>query len=130
MVTQMTAATSTVTPSLCNRNRSTTMSLTKLQAAKVTPQRTATRTSFQTTRKVSENSTSPRDRPRITATEAWVPLLPPVPVSMGIKAIRAEQAAREVSYPVSTMLVKVAESIRMSSQGTRDFQVSNTPVRR
>ena len=106
------------------------MSLTKLQAAKVTPQRTATRTSFQTTRKVSENSTSPRDRPRITATEAWVPLLPPVPVSMGIKAIRAEQAAREVSYPVSTMLVKVAESIRMSSQGTRDFQVSNTPVRR
>ena len=49
---------------------------------------------------------------------------------MGIKAIRAEQAAREVSYPVSTMLVKVAESIRMSSQGTRDFQVSNTPVRR
>ena len=63
----------------------------------MTPHSTATRISFQMTRRVSENSTSPRDRPRMTATEAWVPLLPPVPVSMGMKAIRAEQAAREVS---------------------------------
>ena len=97
MVTQMTAATITVTPSLCRSIRSTTRSLTKLQAARVAPHSTATRTSFQTTRKVSENSTSPRDRPRITATEAWVPLLPPVPVSMGMNAVRAAQAAKAFS---------------------------------
>ena len=79
---------------------------------------------------MSENATSPRDSPRITATEAWVPLLPPVPVSMGMKATRAEQAARDASYPVSTMLVRVAESIRISSQGRRERKVSSTPVRR
>ncbi len=97
MVRQMTKATVAVTPVLCSRMRSTVMSFTKLQAARVTPHITATRISFQMTCNVSENSTSPRDRPRITAVEAWVPLLPPVPVSMGMKAVRAVQAARDVS---------------------------------
>ena len=130
MVRQMTMATGTVSPGVWKTCMSRARSLTKLQAARVTPQITATRISFQTTSKRSVNSTSPRDRPRMTATEAWVPLLPPVPVSMGMKAVSTVQAARELSYPVRTMLVRVAESMRMSSQGTRLFQVSRTPVRR
>ena len=130
IVTQMTSATSGVTPSLPSSSRSTTISFTKLQAASVTPHSTATRISFQMTRKASEHSTSPSDRPRMTATDACVPLLPPVPVSIGMNAISAEHAAREFSYPVSTMLVSVADSIRISSHGKRAFHVSKTPVRR
>ena len=56
--------------------------------------------------------------------------LPPVPVSMGMKEVSTTQAARAFSNLVRMMPVKVAESIRIISQGMRDFQVSHTPVRR
>ena len=79
----LTAATGMVM-GLWNTRRSTSISLTKLQAASVTPQVTATRTSFQMTLKMSENSISPSERPRMTVTLAWEPQLPPVSISMGM----------------------------------------------
>ncbi|EJW93698.1 hypothetical protein EVA_18195 [gut metagenome] len=44
--------------------------MTKLAAARVRPHMTATRISFQMTRKISENSISFREMPRITVTLA------------------------------------------------------------
>ena len=46
--------------------------------------RQAARASFQATRSQSPQAISPRDRPRITVTEDWLPQLPPVSMSMGI----------------------------------------------
>ena len=59
-----------------------------------------------------------------------MPLLPPVPESMGIKEVRMAQAASAFSKWVRMMPVKVAESISTSSHGVRAFQVSRTPVLR
>ena len=64
--------------------RSTSIIFTKLAAARHTPHSRATRSSFHTTASMSENSTSPRDRARMTATDDWEPELPPVPESMGM----------------------------------------------
>ena len=63
---------------------STSMSLTKFAAASVAPQMTATRISFQMTRKRSENSISSSEIPRMTVTLACEPQLPPVSISIGI----------------------------------------------
>ena len=82
-VRQMTAATVRVM-GLPKSSRSTSISFAKLAAESTTPQTRATRHSFQMTRKRSENSISPRERPRITVTLAWEPQLPPVSISMGI----------------------------------------------
>ena len=83
-VAHTTAATHGVTAGLFSSQQSTSIILTKLAAARQAPQIRATRHSFHTTRSRSPNRTSPRDRARITAVEAWVPELPPVPESMGI----------------------------------------------
>ena len=68
-VRQMTAATVTVM-GLWNTIRSSSISLAKLAPARTVPHSSATRHSFQTTWIRSENSISPRDRPRITVTLA------------------------------------------------------------
>ena len=47
-----------------------------------------TRNSFHNTRKASRNSISPRESARMMVTEDWLPALPPVSISMGIKAVR------------------------------------------
>ena len=83
-VQHTTAATAGVTVGLASSQQSTTIIFTKLAAARHTPQISATQHSFHTTRSRSLNRTSPSDRARITAVEAWVPLLPPVPESMGM----------------------------------------------
>ena len=54
--------------------------------------------------------------------------MPPVPDSMGTKEVRMAQDMRASSKWVRMMPVKVAESIKIISQGVRAFQVSNTPV--
>ena len=64
--------------------RSTSSIFTKFAAARHTPHKNDTRSSFHSTWKRSEKSTSSRLRARITATLAWVPELPPVPESMGM----------------------------------------------
>ena len=83
-VAQTTRATWGVTEGLRSSRRSTSIIFTKLAAARHAPQKMATRHSFHTTRSRSVKRTSPRDNARMTAVEAWVPLLPPVPESMGI----------------------------------------------
>ncbi|MBQ3159282.1 MAG: magnesium transporter [Clostridia bacterium] len=60
------------------------MSFKKLMAERLAPQRTATRTSFQMTVRMSLKWISFRERPRMMVTEAWLPELPPVSMSMGI----------------------------------------------
>ena len=81
------------------------------------------------TLRASRGSISPRDRARMTAVEAWAPELPPVPMSMGMKATSPACTASISSNEVRIMLVKVAESIRNMSQGMRFFQISTIPVR-
>ena len=80
------------------------------------------------TRKKSLNSTSPRLVARMTVTLAWLPELPPMPISMGMKPVRAAQAASWFSNAVRIMAVKVALTIRTVSHGMRLFQVSKTLV--
>ena len=128
IVTHTTAATRTVTASLPISRRSTSMILQKVAAARVAPQSTATRISFQMTWSRSENSTSPRDRLRMTVTLAWEPEFPPVSISIGMKTVSTTCTASASSKLVRIMPVKVAETIRSSSQGMRFFQISKTPV--
>ena len=66
----------------------------------------------------------------MTATLDWLPQLPPVPMSMGMKPMSTEHTARESSKLEMTMPVKVAESISSISQGSRLLTVSHTPERR
>ena len=127
-VQHTTRATMGVTVGLCISQRSTSIIFTKLAAARQMPQQMDTRNSFQRTRIRSEKRTSPRDRARMMAVDAWVPLLPPVPESMGTKEVRMAQDMRASSKCVRMMPVKVADSISTISQGVRAFQVSNTPV--
>ena len=79
---------------------------------------------------MSENSISPRDRARMTATDDWEPELPPVPDSMGMKEVSTTQAASADSKLVMMMPVKVADSMSSISHGMRERQVSSTPVLR
>ena len=101
----------------------------KLTTARVRPHSKATRHSFHMTRSTSLGSVSPRDRLRMTAVEDWAPELPPVPISMGMKATSPACTASISSKVVRIMLVKVAESIRNISQGMRFFHISKGPVR-
>ena len=80
-----TAATVSVTPSLCRSSLSTRSIFPKFTAASVIPHRMATRNSFHMTRPTSSGSVSPREMLRITAVDACAPELPPVPISIGIK---------------------------------------------
>ena len=73
-----------VTSALPSSVRSTTSIFTKLAPARQRPHSSDTRSSFHSTFSTSEKSTSSRLRARMTATEACVPELPPVPDSMGI----------------------------------------------
>ena len=84
MVMHTTRHTMGVTSALPSSRRSITSILTKLAPARHRPHSRETRSSFHRTFSTSEKSTSSRLRARITATEAWVPELPPVPDSMGI----------------------------------------------
>ena len=65
----------------------------------------------------------------MTVTEDWEPELPPVSMSMGMKAVRATWAARAFSKPVMIMPVKVAETISSSSQGMRCLNRSQVVAR-
>ena len=110
-------------------SRSTSIILAKLHTARPAPQRTATRISFHTIQGRSEKEISPREMLRMMATEAWEPELPPVPMSIGIKAVRTVYAASAFSKLVMMRPVKVAESISRSSQGMRRRTSSMTPLR-
>ena len=91
----------------------------KFAAARVIPQRIETLTSFHKTLMAFEKETSPSDNARITDTEACEPALPPVPVIIGINAESTIAPESAPSKCVMIALVKVAESIRMRSQGIR-----------
>ena len=99
------------------RRWSTIMILAKHSAASTTPHSIAVRTSFQMTFSRSLNSSSPRDSARITVTEDWDPELPPVSISIGIKAVRQTMAASFSSKLVRIRPVKVAETISRDSHG-------------
>ena len=64
----------------------------------------------------------------MTAVDACAPELPPVPISMGMKATSPACTASISSNFVSIMLVKVADSIRNISHGMRFFHISSVPV--
>ena len=70
------------------------ISLARFTTARVMPHSRPTRISFQATRIQSQYRISPRERPRITVTEDWLPQFPPVSMSMGIKAVSTTWAAR------------------------------------
>ena len=77
------------------------------------------RSSLPTTFKKSEGETSPRARPRTIRVLIWLPQLPAVSISMGMKETSRGRLTKAASYRVVTMPVKVADSIRISSQGIR-----------
>ena len=52
------------------------------------PSTAPTRSSLQMTRPRSRTRTSPTARARVTVVAAWLPVLPPVPVSSGMKRAR------------------------------------------
>ena len=56
--------------------------------------------------------------------DAWLPVLPPVLISMGMKLESTRFAANAVSKWVIMLPVKVAEIIKNNSQGARFFQFS------
>ena len=55
----------------------------------------------------------------MTVTEDWEPQLPPVSISMGIKAVSTGSKLRASSKEVMIIPVKVAETIKSISQGIR-----------
>ena len=113
----------TSTPTLSNNSN-----FTKFAAESVIPQISATRISLNTTFGTSRYSISFRDNPRMTVTLAWLPALPPVSISMGIYATSTAHTLRASSKEEMMAPVKVADTIRRSSQGIRFLKVSNTPV--
>ena len=126
---QTTAATRIVMSAL-SRSLSISSILTKVATARVSPQRTETLISFQITHTISLNSISPSDIPRITVTDAWLPELPPVPMSMGIKEVSTTCAARALSNPVIIIPVNVAETISRRSHGILESQICREDVLR
>ena len=64
------------------------------------------------------------------ATDAWEPSCRPVPMSMGIKAGEHSIGGNSFSKWVIISPVKVAESIKSSSQGMRRLTSSKTPLRK
>mgnify|MGYP007002741591 CR=1 FL=1 len=70
----------------------------------------------------SRYSISFRDNPRMTVTLAWLPALPPVSISMGIYATSTAHTLRASSKEEMMAPVKVADTIRRSSQGIRFFE--------
>ena len=91
----------------------------KFAVASVSPQSTATRSSFQSTLNMLLNSISPSDSARMTDTDAWEPALPPEPVIIGMNDERMITLASIPSNAEMIVLVKVAESMSTSSHGTR-----------
>ena len=123
------AATMSVTASLFRSIRSTSSILMKFAAASDRPHKNATRSSFQMTFRTSAGSISPSDRLRMTAVDAWLPELPPVPISIGMNAASATCVASASSKCVTIMPVNVADSIKNISHGIRFFQMSTALVR-
>ena len=82
-----TKATTTVTDSFPNRRPSTSIIFAKQAAERAMPHMKAVASSLRITLPMSLNSTSPRERARMTVTEDWEPEFPPVSMSIGIKAV-------------------------------------------
>ena len=112
-------STQTVTLELPISSRSTSITLPKHSTASTRPQSTAVRSSFQMTLKISLNLSSSRLRARMTVTEDWEPLLPPVSISMGMNTVRMGRAPRDSSKELMIIPVKVADTISSISQGIR-----------
>ena len=83
IMTTRTSVTQTMA-AMASGTRSMTRSFTKLAAERVMPQSTATRISFHIASKMSLNSISFSERPRMIETEAWEPAFPPVSISIGM----------------------------------------------
>ena len=130
MVAHTTAAVSVLMSVLPIIMRSTSMIFTKQRVDSATPQSTAVLISFQITFGASENSSSPRLSARMIVTEAWEPELPPVSISIGMKAVSTTCAARALSKPVMMSPVKVAEIISSASHGMRCTNRSQAEERR
>ena len=130
IVAHTTKAVRAVMSVLPSRSRSKTMIFAKHSAASATPHSTAVWISFHTTLGRSRSSSSPRDRARITVTDAWEPELPPVSISMGMKAVSTTWAASLLSKPVIIMPVNVADTISSISHGMRCLNRSQGVERR
>ena len=75
---------------------------------------------------MSEKVISPVDNPLITVTDDCDPQLPPVPISIGIYAVRTMQADKRFSKEEIIRLVNVEDIISIKSHGNLAFQIENT----
>ena len=100
----------------------------KFTTARTNPTITPTRTSFHTTFRISEGSTSPIAIPRMIMVLLWLPEFPPVSISIGIKLTRSGIAAKAFSYFTRIPPVIVLESIKIRSHGILFFANVKTPV--
>ena len=91
---------------------------------------TPTRSSFQSTRRISPASISPTAIPRIIMVLLWLPALPPVSVSMGMKVTSSGITAKAASYFARMLPVIMLLIMRIRSQARRFFARANTPVLR
>lgn len=125
-----TRATITVTDWFPNKRPSTSIIFAKQAKARAIPHIKDVASSFIITFQMSLNSTSPRDRARMTVTEDWEPEFPPVSINIGIKAVRMTWTARAVSKCVMIRPVKVALTMRIISHGILCLKSSRGEVRR
>ena len=87
-----------------------------------------TRSSFHSTRRISPASISPTAMPRMIMVLLWLPALPPVSVSMGIKVTSSGITANAASYLARILPVIMLLTIRIKSQASLFFARTNTPV--
>ena len=87
-----------------------------------------TRSSFQKTLAKSRRRISPTAMPRITRVLDWLPALPPVSVSMGMKVTSKGMAEKAASYRPRMPPVIMPEIISTSSHTMRCRARVNTPV--
>ena len=110
---------------------STSSTLKKLALAKMTPSKRATRSSFHTTFQKSLNFTSPKASPRIIIADACEPALPPVPISIGVQAVKT----MPYTAPLNTLSLdditspdSVDDINSINSQGRRFKQMRHALV--
>ena len=84
------------------------------------PNTNPTRSSRQSTCMKSFERTSPSAKARVTVVAAWLPVLPPVPVSSGINSESTTAAARVSSKESKTLTVSNAETASTKSQTMRE----------
>ena len=122
-VRHITAATVTVRPGVLMMRISKRYNFMKFTTERVMAHISETRNSFHITLKTSMKCMSPSESPLMMVTDACEPQLPPVPISIGMYAVKITRADSFFSNDEMIILVKVADIIRIRSQGKRAFHI-------